>query len=292
MSDAEYARVPHGLTQSGVRCVHATECVETVMPPLLLPIVVVVALFGFLASSLRVVREYRRAVVFRLGRSRGACGPGVIVLLPFLDRAVMVDVRVITAQLDPQETITRDGVAVRVSAVLWYHAADPERVVVSVADWREAVIQAAETAMRDAIGQNDLDSLLKNRPAANAALSAALATTIEGWGVELRRVELRDLDIPENMQRAIAREAEAIREKRARIIKAEGEFEAAEKLSQAARFIAAFPAALELRRLQTLAEIGAEHNSTIVVAMPTAPDPLAVAALTHGVSTAPAPSSV
>ncbi|MBW4090732.1 MAG: hypothetical protein HIU82_06445, partial [Proteobacteria bacterium] len=196
MSGADYAHVPHGIAQSGVSCVHATECVETVMSPLLFPIVVVVALFGVLASSLRVVREYRRAVVFRLGRSRGARGPGVIVLLPFLDRALMVDARVITAQLDPQETITRDGVAVRVSAVLWYHAADPERVVVSVADWREAVIQAAETAMRDAIGQNDLDSLLKNRPAANAALSAALATTIEGWGVELRRVELKDLDIP------------------------------------------------------------------------------------------------
>jgi regulator of protease activity HflC (stomatin/prohibitin superfamily) len=195
-------------------------------------------------------------------------GPGWYWLIPFVDRIVRVDTRTITYQLETQETITRDGVAVRVNAVLWFRADSPVQVVVSVENWRAATIQAAETALRDAIGQSDLDDMLKNRLSINARLQELLREASLKWGVEVDSVEIKDVDIPEQMQRAIAREAEAIREKRARIIKAEGEQVAATKLSEAADIISASPGALELRRLQTLAEIGTEHNSTIVAMLP------------------------
>ena len=165
--------------------------------------------------------------------------------------------------------MTRDGVAVKVNAVLWYQAADPVKTVVNGADWNEAVKQAAETAMRDTIGQNELDHLLKDRLTANLDLKKLFSSAVGRWGVEIIAVELKDLDIPETMQRAIAKEAEAIREKRARIIKAEGEMEAANKLHEAAEIMSRNSVALELRRLQALTEIGAEHNSVIIVAMPT-----------------------
>ena len=179
-----------------------------------------------------------------------------------------MDIRTITVQLETQETITRDGVAVKVNAVLWYRAVDPARVVTAVESWRSAIIQAAETGMRDAIGQSDLDQMLKDRVAINKRLLELLSTAAERWGIEIDAVEIKDVDIPEQMQRAIAREAEAIREKRARINKAEGENEAAQKLAEAATMIATAPGALELRRLQTLTEIGVEHNSTIIAMLP------------------------
>ena len=221
-----------------------------------------------LSLSLRIAQEYQRAVVFRFGRVTGPRGPGLFFLLPLVERSALVDLRVVTCKLDTQETVTRDGVAVKVNAVLWYRASNPVRVLVSVEDWHSAVKQAAETAMRDAIGQNELDHLLKDRQNANNALCAQLSSAVSKWGVEISAVELKDLDIPEGMQRAIAKEAEAVREKRARIIKAQGEMEAAAKLSDAALTMAATPGALELRRLQAITEIGAERNSTIVVAMP------------------------
>jgi regulator of protease activity HflC (stomatin/prohibitin superfamily) len=177
--------------------------------------------------------------------------------------------RIITFALATQETVTRDGVAVRVNAVLWYSAVDPVAVVTAVENWQAAVIQAAETGMRDATGQSDLDQMLKDRTTINERLLKLLAETCRRWGVAVDAVEIKDLDIPEQMQRAIAREAEAIREKRARIIKAEGEQEAARTLADAARTIGEAPGALELRRLQTLTEIGAEHNSTIIAMFPT-----------------------
>jgi regulator of protease activity HflC (stomatin/prohibitin superfamily) len=195
-------------------------------------------------------------------------GPGWYWLIPFVDRVVRVDTRIITYQLETQETITRDGVAVRVNAVLWFRAESPIQVVNSVENWMSATVQAAETALRDAIGQSDLDHMLKDRASINERLQQLLREASLKWGVEIDSVEIKDVDIPEQMQRAIAKEAEAIREKRARIIRAEGEQEAATKLSQAADTISTVPAALELRRLQTLSEIGVEHNTTIVAMLP------------------------
>ena len=220
-------------------------------------------------KSFGINQEYQRGVVFRLGRLKETKGPGWFWLIPVIERVVKIDLRVITYSLATQETVTRDGVAVKINAVLWFRATDPAKVVTTVMDWTSAVIQAAETGLRDAIGQSELDLILKDRTSINARLLELLDKTVKQWGVTVDAVEIKDLDIPEQMQRAIAREAEAIREKRARIIKAEGESEASQTLANAARVIGEVPGALELRRLQTLSEIGVEHNSTIVAMFPT-----------------------
>src|SRR3984957_8991323 len=230
--------------------------------------VIIALIILLLLLSVRMAQEYQRAVIFRLGRLKGHRGPGLYLLIPFVERRVTVDLRTITQQLDTQETLSSDGVAVKVNAVLWYHASNPELTVVAVANWRVAVQQAAETGLRDTIGQSELDGLLRDRQSVNARLLELLRAATARWGVQVESVELKDLDIPEQMQRAIAREAEAIREKRARIIKAEGEMEAAAKLAEAAKLIGAHPAALEIRRLQTISEVGAEHNSTTVLTIP------------------------
>ncbi len=231
---------------------------------ILLVIAVVLAL-----KSFGINQEYQRGVVFRLGRLKETKGPGWFWLIPLIERVVKIDLRVITYSLATQETVTRDGVAVKINAVLWFRAVDSAKVVTTVMDWTSAVIQAAETGLRDAIGQSELDLILKDRTSINARLLELLDKTVKQWGVAIDAVEIKDLDIPEQMQRAIAREAEAIREKRARIIKAEGENEAAQTLANAARVIGEVPGALELRRLQTLSEIGVEHNSTIIAMFPT-----------------------
>jgi len=231
-------------------------------------IVIAVVLLIVVLGNFRINREYQRAVLFRLGRLAPMKGPGWFWLIPFVDRVVKVDMRIITYQLETQETITRDGVAVRVNAVLWFRADSAVNVVTSVENWVSATVQAAETALRDAIGQSELDHMLKDRLAINKRMQTLLSAASMKWGVEIDSVEIKDVDIPEQMQRAIAKEAEAIREKRARIIRAEGEQEAAKKLSQAADTINASPGALELRRLQTLTEIGVEHNSTIIAMLP------------------------
>ena len=238
------------------------------MPYLFILVIPLVIFLGVASQTFGVNQEYQRAVLFRLGRLGTTKGPGWYWLIPFIDRVVKVDIRTVTVQLETQETITRDGVAVRVNAVLWYRAADPARVVTSVEAYQSAVVQAAETGMRDAIGQSDLDQMLKDRIGINKRLLELLASAAARWGIEIDAVEIKDVDIPEQMQRAIAREAEAIREKRARIIKAEGENEAAQKLAEAATMIGTAPGALELRRLQTLTEIGVEHNSTIIAMLP------------------------
>lgn len=237
--------------------------------------VIVVILLAVLAvvlvtalKSFGINQEYQRAVLFRLGRLGKTKGPGLYWLIPYVDRVVRVDQRIITYQLETQETITRDGVAVRVNAVVWFRAEAPIQVVTAVEDWRSATVQAAETALRDAIGQSELDLMLKDRASINHRLQQLLREASLKWGVEIDSVEIKDVDIPEQMQRAIAKEAEAIREKRARIIRADGENEAAAKLSQAAEVISTAPGALELRRLQTLSEIGVEHNTTIVAMLP------------------------
>ncbi len=231
-----------------------------------LPFVLLALVLGL--KSFGINQEYQRGVLFRLGRLGPMKGPGWYWLIPFVDRIVRVDQRTITYQLETQETITRDGVAVRVNAVLWFRADSPVQVVTSVENWMSATVQAAETALRDAIGQSELDHMLKDRLAINKRMQALLSAASMKWGVEIDSVEIKDVDIPEQMQRAIAKEAEAIREKRARIIRAEGEQEAAAKLSQAADTIGASPGALELRRLQALTEIGVEHNSTIIAMLP------------------------
>ncbi len=238
------------------------------LPALTLLVPLLIVALVFVLKSFGINQEYQRGVLFRLGRLGPTKGPGWYWLIPFIDRVVRIDTRTITYQLETQETITRDGVAVRVNAVLWFRADTPVQVVTSVEDWKGATIQAAETALRDAIGQSDLDNMLKDRLSINARLQELLREASLKWGVEVDSVEIKDVDIPEQMQRAIAREAEAIREKRARIIKAEGEQVAAQKLSEAADIISASPGALELRRLQTLSEIGTEHNSTIVAMLP------------------------
>src|SRR3954464_8955832 len=230
--------------------------------------VVLVLLLVTTLKSFGINREYQRAVLFRLGRLGDMKGPGWYWLVPYVDRVVRVDQRIITYQLEKQETITRDGVAVRVNAVLWFRAESPIQVVTAVENWVSATVQAAETALRDAIGQSDLDLMLKDRASINHRLQQLLRDASIKWGVEIESVEIKDVDIPEQMQRAIAKEAEAVREKRARIVRAEGEQKAAAKLSQAAETIGSVPAALELRRLQTLSEIGVEHNTTIVAMLP------------------------
>ena len=219
-------------------------------------------------KSFGINQEYERGVLFRLGRLGEPKGPGWYWLIPWVDRVVRVDLRTITSVLETQETVTRDGVPVKVNAVLWFRAKDATQVVTTVQYWQGAVVQAAETAMRDAIGQSDLDQMLKDRALINQRLQDMLARACDHWGVVVDSIEMKDLDIPEQMQRAIGREAEAIREKRARIIKAEGEQEAAQKLADAAHTIGSMPGALELRRLQAMTEIGIEHNSTIIAMMP------------------------
>jgi len=231
-------------------------------------ILFLVVLLPTILKSFGVNQEYERAVLFRLGRLGEAKGPGWYWLIPWIDRVQKVDLRTITSVLDTQETVTRDGVPVKVNAVLWFRCKDATRVVTTVENWKGAVVQAAETAMRDVIGQSDLDGMLKDRMLINQRLQEMMAKACDHWGVVVDSIEMKDLDIPEQMQRAIGREAEAIREKRARIIKAEGEREAAETLAAAAQVVGATPGGLELRRLQALTEIGVEHNSTIIAMMP------------------------
>lgn len=231
-------------------------------------IFLIVFLVPTMLKTFGVNQEYERAVLFRLGRLGEQKGPGWYWLIPWIDRVQKVDLRTVTRALDTQETVTRDGVPVRVNAVLWFRAQDATRVITTVDNWQSAVMQAAETAMRDAIGQSDLDQLLKERAVINDRLQEMLARACGHWGVIVDSIEMKDLDIPEAMQRAIAREAEAVREKRARIIKAEGEREAAQTLADAAKVVGSTPGALEMRRLQALTEIGVEHNSTIIAMMP------------------------
>jgi len=237
---------------------------------LLVIVLLLVLAAGILAArNFGMNREYERAVLFRLGRTGHTKGPGWYWLIPLVDRVVKVDLRTVTVSLETQETVTRDGVAVKVNAVLWFHANDPVKAVTAVQVWHVAVVQAAETGMRGAIGQSDLDQLLKERLQINARLMEMLSQTVSRWGVAIDAVEVRDLDIPEQMQRAIAREAEAVRDKRARIIRAEGELVAATTLAQAAGAMGDPGAALDLRRLQTLTEIGVENSSLVVAMVPT-----------------------
>jgi regulator of protease activity HflC (stomatin/prohibitin superfamily) len=233
------------------------------------PTIVTAVVLLILISGFRIAREYQRAVVFRLGRYTGLRGPGLFWLIPLgVENETRVDLRIVTNPIEQQETITRDSVTVKVNAVLWYRVQDPQKAVLTVEDFRRAVQQLALTALRNVIGQHDLDEVLKERDKINALLRKTVFDTTTPWGVAVELLEMKDVEIPQDMQRVMAMEAEAMREKRARIIKAEAELEASQKLAEAAQLMVGNPAALELRRMQMVAEVGAENNSTTVLMMP------------------------
>jgi regulator of protease activity HflC (stomatin/prohibitin superfamily) len=230
--------------------------------------VIGLAVAVFLLSGLRVAQEYQRAIVFRLGRYHSVRGPGLYYNLPLLEWQRLVDMRTITVNVEPQETITKDSVTIKVNAVLWYRVIEPPKAILEVADFRSAVYQIALTSLRNIIGQHVLDEVLKERDKINEQLQVIVDKDTAPWGVKVEMVEMKDVEIPQAMQRAMAREAEAIREKRARLIKAEAEQEASIKLSAAARSISQDPFGLELRRMQMISEVGAEQNSTTIIMMP------------------------
>jgi regulator of protease activity HflC (stomatin/prohibitin superfamily) len=220
------------------------------------------------SASIKILREYERGVIFRLGRLIAQKGPGLILLIPIVDRMVRVDLRTVTLTVPPQEVITRDNVPARVDAVVYFHVIDANRAIVEVADFLRATHQIAQTTLRSVLGKAELDHLLAERERLNENLQQIIDEQTEPWGVKVTTVEIKDVQIPAQMQRAMARQAEAERERRAKIINAEGEFQAAEKLYQAADIISQNPAALQLRYLQTLLELGAGQNSTIVFPLP------------------------
>jgi regulator of protease activity HflC (stomatin/prohibitin superfamily) len=233
-------------------------------PFVLIAVVVIVGLF----SAVKVVQEYERGVIFRLGRLVGARGPGLFFIIPGLERMVKVDLRTITMDVPAQEAITRDNVTVKVNAVVYFKVLNPEDAVVKVLDYIRATSMIAQTTLRSVLGQSELDELLAHRDKINAELQQIIDEQTAPWGIKVSVVEIRDVELPQSMQRAMARQAEAEREKRAKIIHAQGEYEAAERLSEAAAIIGAQPATLQLRYLQTLTEIASERNSTIIFPLP------------------------
>ncbi len=222
----------------------------------------------FLSLAVRVVQEYERGVIFRLGRLVGAKGPGIFLLIPFIDRMVKVDLRVITLDVPSQEAITKDNVTLKVNAVVYFKVFVPEDAIVKIEDYRRATWQIAQTTLRNVIGQSELDELLAHREKINNQLQVIIDEQTEPWGIKVTLVEVKDVELPPTMQRAMARQAEAEREKRAKIIHASGEFEASKQLGEAAHIIAQEPATMQLRYLQTLTEIAVEKNSTIIFPLP------------------------
>jgi regulator of protease activity HflC (stomatin/prohibitin superfamily) len=230
--------------------------------------IMVIAAGLFIMNSVRIVQEYERGVIFRLGRLVGARGPGLFFLIPGIERMQKVDLRVITMDVPSQEAITRDNVTVKVNAVIYFKVVNPENAVVRVIDFIRATSLIAQTTLRSVLGQADLDTLLSERDQINLRLQQIIDEQTDTWGIKVSAVEVRDVELPEVMQRAMARQAEAEREKRAKIIHAQGEFEASQQLSAAAAVIGAQPATLQLRYLQTLTEIAAEKNSTVIFPLP------------------------
>jgi regulator of protease activity HflC (stomatin/prohibitin superfamily) len=233
----------------------------------LLVLVVILILMGF-----NVLREYERAVIFRWGRLArgivGGNGPGVVIIIPFIDKLVRVSLRTVAMDVPPQDVITRDNVTVKVNAVIYFRVVDPQRAIVEVEDYLYATSMMAQTTLRSVLGQSQLDDLLAKREEINAELQRIIDQQTEPWGVKVTAVEVKNVDLPQEMQRAIARQAEAERERRAKVIHAEGEFQAAQRLAEAANVISQNPATLQLRYLQTLVEVGAEKNSTTIFPIP------------------------
>ncbi len=230
-------------------------------------LVLVVFLVAIATSTIKILREYERGVIFRLGRLLRAKGPGLIILIPVIDRMVKVSLRTVVMDVAPQDVITRDNVSVKVNAVLYFRVMDSERAVVEVEDYLYATSQLAQTTLRSVLGEVELDELLSEREQINTKLQSILDTRSDAWGIKVSQVEIKHVDLPQDMQRAIAKQAEAERERRAKVINADGEFQAAEKLAQAAEIIMKEPAALQLRYLQTLVDITGEQ-STLVIPVP------------------------
>ncbi len=237
-------------------------------PTLVLYIVVLVLLLMLIRAAIQIVPEYERGVVFRLGRVQAAKGPGLFFIIPIIDQMQRVDMRVVTMDVDAQEAITRDNVTIKVNAVCYFRVIDPIAAVVNVSNYLLATGQIAQTTLRSVMGQSELDDLLSQRDEINRRLQQIIDEQTEPWGIKVSIVEVKDLELPASMQRAMARQAEAEREKRAKIIHAEGELQASEQLAEAARIMSAEPGALQLRYLATLNDIAAEHNSTIIFPLP------------------------
>ncbi len=235
---------------------------------LVLFVLVLFVALSILANAIRVVREYERLVVFRLGRLVGERGPGLVLLIPIVDRAVKVGLRTVTMDVPPQDIITRDNVTVKVNAVIYFRVVDSRQAVVQVENYLYATSQISQTTLRSILGQQELDELLAEREKLNMALQQVIDRQTEPWGVKVTNVEVKNVDLPQEMQRAIARQAEAERERRAKVINAEGEYQAAARLAEAAAVIAKEPAAMQLRYLQTLSEIATENNSTTLFPIP------------------------
>jgi regulator of protease activity HflC (stomatin/prohibitin superfamily) len=231
-------------------------------------IVVVLVGVALIANAIRVVREYERLVVFRLGRLVGERGPGLVLLWPVIDRAVKVGLRTVTMDVPPQDIITKDNVTVKVNAVIYFRVISSQEAVVQVENYLYATSQIAQTTLRSILGTSELDELLSEREKLNQALQQVIDRQTEPWGVKVSTVEVKNVDLPQEMQRAIARQAEAERERRAKVINAEGEYQAAARLAEAAAVLGREPAALQLRYLQTLAEIATENNSTTIFPVP------------------------
>jgi regulator of protease activity HflC (stomatin/prohibitin superfamily) len=224
--------------------------------------------FSVIAAAVRIVQEYERGVIFRLGRLMGAKGPGLFFIIPFVDRMWKVDLRVVTLDVPPQEAITKDNVTVKVNAVVYFRVLDPAAAVTKVEDYRRATWLISQTTLRSVLGQSNLDDLLTNREAVNQTLQRIIDEATEPWGVKVSTVEVKDVELPQTMQRAMAKQAEAEREKRAKIIHAEGEYSASQQLAEAARVLTVSEGAMQLRYLQTLTEIAVEKNSTIIFPVP------------------------
>ncbi|HHE56012.1 MAG TPA: slipin family protein, partial [Caldithrix abyssi] len=231
-------------------------------------ITLVVFLLLLLSSAIRILKEYERGVIFRLGRLVGSKGPGIIFLIPIVDRMVKVSLRTVVMDVPPQDVITKDNVSVQVNAVLYFRVLNPEKCVVEVENYLFATSQLAQTTLRSVVGQVELDDLLTERDKINARLQEIIDQHSDPWGVKVSLVEVKHIDLPEEMKRAMAKQAEAERERRAKVIAAEGEFQAADKLTQAAKIIDTSPSALQLRFLQTLIEVSSEKNSTTIFPVP------------------------
>ncbi len=237
---------------------------ETIIPIAIVAFIVLV----IIAAAVKIVAEYERGVIFRLGRLIGAKGPGLFLIIPFVDRMVKVDLRIVTMDVPAQDVITKDNVTVRVNAVVYFRVVDPEASVVKVLDHIRATSQISQTTLRNVLGQSELDELLAQREKLNQTLQGIIDEHTDPWGVKVSTVEIKDVELPETMRRSMAAQAEAERERRAKIIHADGEFQASEKLAQAADVIAREPVTLQLRYLQTLTEIATERNSTLIFPIP------------------------
>lgn len=231
-------------------------------------IIGILFLLFILASAIRILREYERGVVFRLGRLIGAKGPGLILLIPVVDKMVKVSLRTVVMDVPPQDVITKDNVSISVNAVVYYRVVHPEKAIVEVENFHVATSQLSQTTLRSILGQSELDELLSQREKINRELAIIIDNQTEPWGIKVSNVEVKHIDLPQEMQRAMARQAEAERERRAKVIHAEGEFQASQRLSEAASIISTNPAAIQLRFLQTLTEVASENNSTVIFPVP------------------------